>query len=233
MEHFSNRAPSPVLRTPEVVVERRARVEAEEELEALRTKVKSMERHAAAISRATQHTKRQVKAIQAAKSQKATVMMRRERFRMQKQNMVRQRHQQLVLYRAESQQQRAARKRRAREEKRANAEAVKAMERDALASTNLNRTQWQREARSKGTAVRARLKSAHDTRISDLSAAQAQAVRRNAQRVEGESRRVLKKQAMLERIRAEEVELTERLRDREAVRQQVYQELQATLRATQ
>ena len=172
MDHFSNRAPSPVLRTPEVVVERRARVEAEEELEALRTKVKSMERHAAAISRATQHTKRQVKAIQAAKSQKATDMMRRERFRMQKQNMVRQRHQQLVLYRAESQQQRAARKRRAREEKRANAEAVKAMERDALASTNLNRTQWQREARSKGTAVRARLKSAHDTRISDLSAAQ-------------------------------------------------------------
>ena len=58
-------------------------------------------------------------------------------------------------------------------------------------------------------------------------------MRRNAQRVEDESRRVLKKQAMLERIRAEEVELTERLRDREAVRQQVYQELQATLRATQ
>ena len=38
---------------------------------------------------------------------------------------------------------------------------------------------------------------------------------------------------LLEGIRAEEVELTERLRDREAVRQQVYQELQATLRATQ
>ena len=216
-----------------VLARRRERKGAEDELQAIRTKVKSMERAEERAARATSAAARQLKAIRAAKSQKAMDSLRRERFRLQKAKLVRERHRQLVLYRDETHAQREARERAITFEKKEVVQDAKARKRESAAASNMMCTQRVHEARLKRSQVREKLQSAATARVQQMSASQTRSVQRNMRRYEQESRRVLAMQKELERARAEEVELARTLRELEGVREACYRGLQEALRASQ
>ena len=211
---------------------RRQRKVAEDELQAIRTKVKSMERAEERAERATSAAARQLEAIQAAKSQKAMDSLRRERFRLQKAKLVRERHRQLVLYRDETHAQRIARERAMSAEKKEVVQNAKVRKRESAAASNMNTTQRVHEARLKRRHVREKLQSAATARVRQMSISQTRSIQRNMRRYEEESHRVLAMQKELERVRAEEVELAQALRELEGVREACYRGLQEALRAS-